>query len=44
MFGGETGEETCKMNDVWELNLVTLTWRQLSPISWSKHRCRRIYG
>lgn len=43
VFGGETGLE-CKLNDVWSLDLSTITWRQLSPAQWARKRCMHSFG
>ena len=42
VFGGETVRQ-CKLNDVWELDLRTLQWEELSPPTFCKRHCDALF-
>lgn len=42
VFGGQAAH-VCQLNDVAELDLATLTWRQLSAPRFCTHRCRKAH-
>ena len=43
IFGGQAAE-VCQLNDVWELNLDTLTWAELDPPHFCTDKCRQAHG
>ena len=43
VFGGETVRQ-CKLNDVWELDLRTLQFEELSPPAFCKPHCAALFS